>query len=113
MYLQILVQVQHYLGGGEGGFDGSIIDRYVTDPISNNLALFTSFVYVLCGFLGLLGGFKIYAKWMNGDDDIKGYGFRWVAAIIAVLIVGALLQRIASQQTAFQGDGNVQNFIND
>lgn len=110
---QILVQMQHYVGTGEGAIDGSIIDRYVTNPISDNLQLFTTFVYVICGFMGLLGGLKIYSKWMNGDDDIKGYGFRWVGAIIAVLIVGTLLQRIASQQKAMSGDSNVQNFINE
>ncbi|TDE09804.1 DUF4134 family protein [Dyadobacter psychrotolerans] len=110
---QILVQMQHYVGTGEGAIDGSIIDRYVTNPISDNLQLFTTFVYAICGFMGLLGGLKIYFKSMNGDDDIEGYGFRWVAAIIAVLLVGTLLQRIASQQKPFSGDSNVENFINE
>ena len=113
LFLSVLLQLQHYVGTGEGAINGSIIDKYVTNPISDNLTLFTTFVYVICGFMGLFGGFKIYSKWMNGDDDIKLYGFRWVAAIIAVLLLGALLQRVASKQNALSGDSNIHNFISE
>lgn len=109
----IFVQIQHYVGNGEGAINDSILDRYITNPISENLTVFTTFVYVLCAMMALLGAFKIYQKQMLGEEDVKSDMFRWGAAIVAVLVVGTLIQRIASNQKAFQGDSNVQNFISE
>ncbi len=108
----LLCQVQHYLGGGEGAIDGSIIDRYITNPISNNLDVFSNFVFVVCGILGLLGGLRIYNMAMSGEDDVKRYAFRWLGAIIALFVIGYALQGVASSQKPMQADTNVRGFLN-
>lgn len=107
----LLCQAQHYLGGGEGAIDGSIVDRYITDPISNNLGTFSSFVYAVCGIMGLLGGLRIYNMAMNGEDEVKRFAFRWIGAIIALLVIGYALQGIASAQKPMQSDSNVKVFM--
>lgn len=110
IFFSLLCQAQHYLGGGEGAIEGSIIDRYITDPISNNLDVFSNFVYAVCGIMGLLGGLRIYNGAMNGDD-VKRYAFRWLGAIIALFVVGYTLQSLASAQEPMQGDANVKSFM--
>ena len=106
-----LCQMQHYLGSGEGAMDGSIVDRYITDPISNNLDVFSNFVFAVCGIMGLLGGLRIYNMAMNGEDDVKRHAFRWLGAIISLFVIGYALQGIASSQIPMQDDTNVSGFI--
>lgn len=107
----LLCQMQHYLGGGEGAMDGSIVDRYITDPISNNLDVFSNFVFAVCGIMGLLGGLRIYNMAMNGENDVKRFAFRWLGAIIALFTIGYALQGIASSQKPMQTDTNVRGFM--
>ena len=107
----ILVQTQRFLGDGSGAMNGSILDRYVTRPISENLDVFSNFAFVLCALMGLLGGMRIYTRIMNGDEQVKWYAFRWLGALLAVLVIGTALQHIASSQKPLQGDANVGSFI--
>lgn len=107
----LLCQMQHYLGGGEGSMDGSIVDRYITDPITNNLDVFSNFVFAVCGIMGLLSGLRIYNMAMNGEDDVKRFAFRWLGAIIALFVIGYALQEIASSQKPMQADTNVRGFM--
>ena len=111
VFVSLLCQTQHYLGGGEGAIEGSIVDRYVTDPISNNLDVFSNFVFAVCGLMGLLGGLRIYNMAMNGEDGVKRHVFRWLGAIIALFVVGYALQSLAPAQKPMQGDTNVKNFM--
>ncbi|MPR37397.1 DUF4134 family protein [Salmonirosea aquatica] len=111
IFFNLLCQAQHYLGRGEGAIEGSIIDRYITDPISNNLDVFSNFVFAVCGIMGLLGGLRIYTGAMNGDDDVKRHAFRWLGAIIALFVIGYTLQSLASAQKPMQGDANVKSFM--
>lgn len=111
VFFGLLCQAQHYLGGGEGAIDGSIVDLYFTDPLSNNLDVFSNFVFAVCGIMGLLGGLRIYNMAMNGEDDVKRHAFRWLGAIIALFVVGYALQSLASAQKPMQGDSNVKNFM--
>jgi TRAP-type C4-dicarboxylate transport system permease small subunit len=108
----LLVQIQPLVGGGEGAIPDSILDRYVSSPISNNLEVLSHFVFVLCAFMGLLGGLKIYTRMMNGDEQARVYAFRWLGAILAVLMLGTALQNIASSQLPMQGDAHVGSFMN-
>jgi len=95
LFVGLFCQVQHYLGGGEGAMDGSIIDRFITAPISNNLDVFSQFVFAVCGMMGLLGGLRIYNMAMNGEDEVKRHA----------------LQSIASTQQPMQADSNVRDFM--
>jgi cell shape-determining protein MreD len=111
-HLVILVQTQHFVGSGEGAIQGSILDRYVTSPISSNLDVFSHFVFVVCAIMGLLGALKIYTRIMNGDPQAGWYAFRWLGAILAVLVLGTALQNIASSQAPMSNDANVGRFMN-
>ncbi|HEV7347391.1 DUF4134 family protein [Telluribacter sp.] len=109
--LAIVVQVSLYLGSGTGSMNNSLLDRYLTNPISDNLGVLSGFIYTVCAIMSLLGGLKIYTRAMNGEDNVKVLAFRWLGAILAVLIVGMALQNIASSQTPMQGDEHVRNFM--
>lgn len=111
LFIAIVVQVQLFLGTGAGSMNNSLLDRYITNPISDNLGILSGFVYTVCAIMGLLGGLKIYTRAMNGDENVKVLAFRWLGAILAVLIIGMALQNIASSQTPMQGDGHVRNFM--
>lgn len=90
---------------------GSLLDQYVTNPISDNLTVFSGFVFSVCAIMGLVGGLRIYIRLMNGEENVSGYAFRWLGAILAVLVIGAALQHIAGSQTSMQGDSHVRSFI--
>lgn len=111
MFTFILIQAQRYLGDGTGTMNGSILDRFITRPISDNLDVFSSFAFAICALMGLLGGMKIYTRIMNGDEQVKWYVFRWLGAILAVLVIGTVLQRIAISQQPLHGDANVGSFM--
>ncbi|GAB3179639.1 hypothetical protein GCM10027291_46180 [Telluribacter humicola] len=91
---------------------GSLLDQYVTHPISDNLAVFSNFVFSVCAIMGLVGGLRIYIRVMNGEEQVSGYAFRWLGAILAVLVIGATLQHIAGSQTPMQGDSHIRSFMN-
>ncbi len=109
MKYNILLQIQHYVGDGTGGMSNSVIDKYFSDPISDNIDVFSTFTFVVCGFLSLLGIYKIYIKMMNGDQDVQKTVFRWASAIIAILLLASVLEYIAQNQTPLKADSNIQN----
>lgn len=60
--------------------------------------MFITFTYVVCGFMGLLGGLRIYNRWQLGESErITVEIWRWVAAILAVLAITTGLSAYISE----------------
>jgi hypothetical protein len=82
----------------KNGFSRVGIGKQFTEPLNNNLSMFITFTYVVCGFMGLLGGLRIYNRWQLGESErITVEIWRWVAAILAVLAITTGLSAYISE----------------
>lgn len=96
----ILLQQQIFLGTGKGGVEGSLIDRYFTNGLVENMSVFSAFVMAIIGLMALVGGLKVYNKWQAGEQDATRDAFRWGISIVAVLILWAVLENYTGTQEA-------------
>lgn len=87
------------LGDGSGYYNDSMIDQWITNPIAQNMATYTGFVFTIIAILALIGGFKIFQKWQLGEEPVAPMIFRWGGALIAVLIIAGALRTLAENQT--------------
>lgn len=82
----------------KNGFSRVGIAEQFTEPLHNHLSLFVSFTYVVCGFMGLIGGLRIYSRWQLGASErIAIEIWRWVAAILAALAITTGLSAYVSE----------------
>ena len=98
---------------GTGTSVPSIFDKFITNPISNNIGVFSNFSFTVCAILGFLGAYKVYNKIQTGDDDVKPLVYRWFGAFIAVLITASALKFVAQNQKATSNDGHMKEIIKD
>ncbi|TAE39255.1 MAG: DUF4134 domain-containing protein [Runella slithyformis] len=54
----------------------------------------TTIIYVIAAIVGLIGGFRIYSKWQNGDQDTQKAAVGWMGAILFILAIAATLQAV-------------------
>ncbi len=60
--------------------------------------MFITFTYLVCGFMGLIGGLRIYTRWQLGESDrITTEIWRWAAAILAVIAITTGLSAYVSE----------------
>ncbi|GLU56502.1 hypothetical protein Dfri01_59630 [Dyadobacter frigoris] len=57
----------------------------------------TTLIYVIAALVGLFGGFRIYSKWQNGDQDVQKHAIGWVGAVLFLLAIAAVLQAVFFQ----------------
>lgn len=72
----------------KSGFSRVGIGEQFTEPLHNNLSMFVTFTYLVCGFMGMIGGLRIYTRWQLGESErITTEIWRWAAAILAVIAI--------------------------
>lgn len=54
----------------------------------------TTLIYMIAAIVGLVGGFRIFAKWQNGDQDVQKSAMGWVGSILFLLAIAFLLQTV-------------------
>lgn len=54
----------------------------------------TTLIYIIAALVGLFGGFRIYSKWQNGDQDVQKNAIGWVGAVLFLLAIAAVLQAV-------------------
>ncbi|MPR37398.1 DUF4134 family protein [Salmonirosea aquatica] len=54
----------------------------------------TTLIYIIAALVGLFGGFRIYSKWQNGDQDVQKSAIGWVGAVLFLLSIAAILQAV-------------------
>lgn len=60
--------------------------------------MFVTFTYLVCGFMGLIGGLRIYTRWQLGESErITTEIWRWAAAILAVIAITTGLSAYVSE----------------
>lgn len=82
----------------KSGFSRVGIGEQFTEPLHNNLSMFVTFTYLVCGFMGLIGGLRIYNRWqLGGSERITTEIWRWAAAILAVIAITTGLSAYVSE----------------
>ncbi|WP_084650877.1 DUF4134 family protein [Runella zeae] len=82
----------------KSGFSRVGIGEQFTEPLHNNLSMFVTFTYLVCGFMGLIGGLRIYTRWQLGESErITTEIWRWAAAILAVIAITTGLSAYVSE----------------
>lgn len=51
-------------------------------------------IYIIAAIVGLVGAFRIYSKWQNGDQDVQKAAVGWLGSILFLLAVAAILQAV-------------------
>ena len=82
----------------KSGFSRVGIGKQFTEPLHNNLSMFVTFTYLVCGFMGMIGGLRIYTRWQLGEGErITTEIWRWAAAILAVIAITTGLSAYVSE----------------
>ena len=75
-----------FAGGGSAaiGSAAAEITGYMTE--------ITTLIYAIGGIVGIVGGVRIYNKWVNGDQDINKEIVGWGGAAVFLLLVPTFMQ---------------------
>lgn len=52
----------------------------------------TTIIYVIAGTVGLVGGYRVYSKMQNGDQDVQKAFVGWGGSFLFLLSVAAILK---------------------
>lgn len=79
--LLLLSTTPVFVAGGAGAFTtaGNDVKRY-WEPLK-------TFIQMVGGIVGLIGGLRIYNKWQNGDQDVNKEILGWGGACLFLTIV--------------------------
>jgi len=61
------------------------------NTISGYMANLKLLIYAIGGIVGLVGGVRIYNKWVNGDQDINKEIVGWGGAAVFIITVPSFL----------------------
>ena len=54
----------------------------------------TSLIWVIAAIIGVIGGFRIYNKWQNGDQDVQKAAVGWFGSVLFLLAIGAVISSV-------------------
>lgn len=54
----------------------------------------TSLIWVIAAIVGVIGGFRIYNKWQNGDQDVQKAAVGWFGSVLFLLAIGAVISTV-------------------
>ncbi|WP_162794283.1 hypothetical protein [Runella rosea] len=54
----------------KSGFSRVRIDKYLSEPLHNNHSMFVTFTYLVCGFMSLIEGLRIYNRWQLDEREL-------------------------------------------
>ena len=54
----------------------------------------TSLIWVIAAIVGVIGGFRIYNKWQNGDQGVQKAAVGWFGSVLFLLAIGAVVTTV-------------------
>ncbi|WP_439554731.1 DUF4134 family protein [Dyadobacter sp.] len=91
----VLVGMGSVLAQGNAGIQaGAAAIQQATTDLQAYFEPVTTLIYVIAALVGLFGGFRIYSKWQNGDQDVQKHAIGWVGAVLFILAIAAVLQAV-------------------
>ena len=52
----------------------------------------TTIIYVIAAVVGVVGGYRVYSKMQNGDQDVQKAAVGWAGSFLFLLSVAAVLK---------------------
>lgn len=65
-----------------------------TNDVKSYFEPVTTLIYVVAAIVGLVGGFRVYNKWQNGDQEVQKHAVGWFGAVLFLLAIAAILQAV-------------------
>jgi ABC-type antimicrobial peptide transport system permease subunit len=65
-----------------------------TNDVKGYFEPVTTLIYVVAAIVGLVGGFRVYNKWQNGDQEVQKHAVGWFGAVLFLLAIAAILQAV-------------------
>lgn len=65
-----------------------------TNDVKGYFEPVTTLIYVVAAIVGLIGGFRVYNKWQNGDQEVQKHAVGWFGAVLFLLAIAAILQAV-------------------
>ena len=86
--LGVLTVTPMFASGGNAALGNAASE--ITGYITNLKTL----IYAIGAIVGIVGGMRIYNKWVNGDQDINKEVVGWGGAAIFLLLVPTFIEAI-------------------
>jgi hypothetical protein len=52
----------------------------------------TTIIYVIAAVVGIVGGYRVYSKMQNGDQDVQKAAVGWAGSFLFLLSIAAILK---------------------
>ncbi|TDE09849.1 DUF4134 domain-containing protein [Dyadobacter psychrotolerans] len=91
----ILVGMGSVLAQGNKGIQaGAAAISQATADLQLYFEPVTALIYVIAALVGIFGGFRVYSKIQNGDQDAQKHAIGWVGAFLFLLAIAAVLESV-------------------
>lgn len=78
-----------------GGFsDATAALTAATTGVKTWFAPVSALIWVIAAIVGVIGGFRIYNKWQNGDQDVQKAAVGWFGSVLFLLAIGAIVTTV-------------------
>lgn len=68
-----------------------------TGSLKKVFKVVSTFLYVLAGIIGLVGGFKVYSKYQNQEQDAQKSLITLAGGVVAIIVISFLMNKIFIQ----------------
>ncbi|PWK16799.1 uncharacterized protein DUF4134 [Arcicella aurantiaca] len=62
--------------------------------IKKYFAPVTIIIYIIAAIVGMIGAFKVYNKWQNGDQDVQKVAVGWFGSFLFLIIANTVLRSV-------------------
>jgi hypothetical protein len=62
------------------------------DTIKTFFGYALTFIQLVAGVVGILGGFKVYSKMNAGEPDVVKVASQWIGSCIFIILLGGILK---------------------
>lgn len=62
--------------------------------IKKYFAPVTVIIYIIAAIVGMIGAFKVYSKWQNGDQDVQKVAVGWFGSFLFLIIANTVLRSV-------------------
>jgi Domain of unknown function (DUF4134) len=91
MYVSFSSMAQSATLNGDAGV-AALEDAQV--QIKKYFAPLTIIIYIIAAIVGMIGAFKVYNKWQNGEQDVQKAAVGWFGSFLFLIIANTVLRSV-------------------